>query len=144
MDQKTLGESVNDFGLPIEEALTEASDSKYSAEVGVESVGHPEGAPANSQLAHGTQVMIKFGLEQDTRSYGIKSILPIIPDQEVSLKFVEQTEDEDVEHELKVTLKDIEHEFLAASDLGHGLSITPHSLDIDFKTMKSKIVFWVS
>lgn len=144
MKQKILGESVNEFGLPAEESINEATEGQLSAMVDVESVGHPEGVPANSQLAHDTKVTLKFTLTQDTRSYGIKSLVPVIPDQEISLKFVEQTEDEDVEHELKVMLKGIEHEFRAGSELGQGLSIAPSLLDIDFKTMKSKLVFWVS
>lgn len=119
------------------------ADDQFSTDVEVEIYGEPAGLPKESYLQHNQKVSIKWQATPSYKSWGMANMYPIVHEQSVSLIFDEPTEGEDKEHEVKIELKDVKTEIVAAGSIS-SLQFAPIRLEIDLNKNISTVVFQVS
>jgi hypothetical protein len=132
--------SEDRFGWPLEEK--EISESAILTEQVHTYVTEVEIDLSSADLTpKQRKVQLKWQLDEDHRSWGLKSLGPVVLSQKITLA-VENNEEE--ESELVLEIENPEIELQCTLDLGMSISLIPISLDYDPKTKKSVVVFQLS
>lgn len=126
-------------GWPVEqrESLTEQTDDSFIAEVDIEIYG------SDLREKYNQKVSVKYQLDFEMRSWGMKSLLPIVPDQEISVILVEEKEDEEIEIEKKIEIKDVSVD-IRCGDIRGSIGLLPVSLEIHMDRKKATLNFEIS
>lgn len=123
--------------------LIEEHGTRYSTKVEVDTFGNPPGIPKDSYLQHKLMVPISWALDEEHRSWGIKSLRPVVPDQEVELVYLESTDDDDIEHIINWKIENADVKFSSEGELS-SIQILPVTLEVDFNKKKSIVIFQIS
>ena len=127
--------------------VLEQHGDSYLTKVTVDIFGKPPKVSKDVYLEHDFTVEVSWNLEEDHRDWGIKSLMPIVPDQEIDLLFKEPTEDEDIEHIINYKMRDVQVRFEVSKEkflFWPSLQIIPDRLEIDFNKNRSTLYFSIS
>jgi hypothetical protein len=130
--------SEDRFGWPVEAVIAEAKESEaYTTEVAVDLYGE-------EHSVKNEKVKIKWTLEEEHRSWGLKSMMPVVADQEIEITLVDSSGEEDVESKKTIQLKDVEVEFSMPEEPKGSISLAPATLEVDVKRGKATVVFQIA
>jgi hypothetical protein len=131
--------SEDKWGWPVEGVLSEAATSDvYVTEIASEIYGE------ELSQKHNEKIKIQWTLEEEHRSWGVKSMMPVVPDQEIEITLVDSSGEEDVELKKTILLKDVEVEFSMPEEPKGSISLAPATLEVDVKRGKATVVFQIA
>lgn len=119
-------------------------DESFTSDVLVDTFGKPSSLPKDVFLQHNLKVNIDWIMDEEKRSWGYKSLMPIVRDQTIKLIFLEATDNEDIEHNLDFDIKDCKVSFDFSDASGSSIQILPTSIELHLENGESEIKFSVT
>ena len=87
---------------------------------------------------NGQNITIEWGLEMDMRNWGLKDLHIFVPDQKISYTLTECTEEDDIETDHSIELKDIKVEY---DDAKFKYGLSPQSISLNLLTGVVEVEF---
>jgi len=105
-----------------------SSEFQFESDFELDASGSLPGVSAEYHVKSETKVKIKYEIEFESRSWGIKGLSVFIPKQDITFN-VELDEEEETA-EVKMSIDNSKTKFESGDDLGTSFGIVPKSIEI--------------